>query len=68
VFAAHGTPSISRPPGLVEPRFERTIEPENGVPDLAGPGLHQLLSLPGGAFGPKWMPTEVSGLMAMPFF
>ena len=38
------------------------------VHPLPGQVCTQLLSLPDGGVGPKYTSTEVSGLIAMPFF
>ena len=42
---------LSRLPGLVEPRFQRAVEPENGIPALARNGLRPVRCLAGGGLG-----------------
>ena len=42
---------LSRPPSLVEPRLQRAIKAQDGVPALAGDGLHPVLLLAGRGFG-----------------
>jgi len=32
--------NLSRPPGLVEPRLQRTVQPQADPPPLAGDGLY----------------------------
>jgi len=54
--------NLSRPPGLVEPMLQRTVEAENHKPAFTGNRLHQLFSKPAGALGPKCRSTESSAL------
>src|SRR5262249_1112134 len=52
---------LAGPPRLLEPWFERAIEPQDYIPTFAGGGLHPVLLLPGRR---RW--TEVDIHRAVP--
>src|SRR6516225_8689631 len=43
--------NLTRPPGLIEPRLQRAVEPQDGVPALARNGLYPVAFLAGRRFG-----------------